>query len=62
MQISCHQIMETGIEIDLTCEEEKAISEAATMAGLTRDQLAQQALKLLLRDIRTGAAEKEYVA
>lgn len=54
--------METGIEIDLTCEEDKAISEAATMAGVTRDQLAQQALKLLLRDIKTGAVEKESLA
>ena len=62
MQLSSHQTMETGIEIDLTCEEDETISEAATMAGITRDQLAQQALKLLLRDIKTGAVEKESLA
>ena len=62
MQRSSQPPQTTKIETELTLKEDMAISEAAAMAGITRDQLAQQALKLLLRDIKTGAVEKESLA
>jgi hypothetical protein len=49
---SSQQPNTTEISTEYTLEEDTLISEAANKAGLTRDQLAQQALKRLLIDIR----------
>lgn len=59
-QTHLHNYMQTGflptlttrIETQLTLKEDVAISEAAALAGVTRDQLAGIALKSLLKGIR----------
>ena len=61
MQSSSNEAMGTRIEIDITEKEDIAISEAAVVAGVTRDRIVQQALVLLLRDIKYGEAAKESI-
>jgi hypothetical protein len=61
MQSSSNEAMGTRIEIDITEKEDIAISEAAVVAGVTRDHIVQQALVLLLRDIKYGEAAKESI-
>jgi hypothetical protein len=56
---SSQQPNTTEISTEYTLEEDALISEAANMAGLTRDQLAQQALKRLLIDIRNQDSNKK---
>jgi hypothetical protein len=62
MQTGFPPTLTTRIEAELTLKEDATISEAAALAGITRDQLAGLALKALLKGIRSAETQKQLRA
>lgn len=44
---------QTSVQLEITQHHDTAINEASKKSGLTRDQIAKEALKRLLNEIRT---------